>query len=109
MTACWCCSIAARTRRGHGYYDAKATRIQGSQRLDPNALHQSQPQFPVGQTVYLYCTCAGAATSARVARELIEQGIPASIIQGGLSSWRKQGLPVEPVPEGEVTPLPSFA
>ena len=37
--------------RNHGYLDAKATRIRGSLRLDPNALHQSVPEFPPEQPV----------------------------------------------------------
>ena len=48
--------------RSHGYYDAKATRIRGSRRLDPNALHQlkerlpEELQNPGDRPVYLYCT-----------------------------------------------------
>jgi membrane protein DedA with SNARE-associated domain len=43
--------------RSHGYYDRNAVRIQGSQRLDPNALHQCHLRdLPAGHQVYLYCT-----------------------------------------------------
>jgi hypothetical protein len=43
--------------RSHGYYDPKAVRIQGSRRLDPNALHHWRfDELPVDRKVYLYCT-----------------------------------------------------
>ena len=94
--------------RSHGYYDAKAMRIQGSQRLDPNALHQDQAELPKDRPVYLYCTCVREATSARVARELMDQGVQVAVIKGGLRKWRKGGLPVEQVPKNEVALMPSF-
>jgi membrane protein DedA with SNARE-associated domain/rhodanese-related sulfurtransferase len=98
--------------RSHGYFDAKATRIRGSRRLDPHSLHQSNPQFPGERAVYLYCTCARQATSARVARELrttLEgKGVRIAVIKGGLRAWTKAGLPVEAVPAGEMTALPVF-
>ena len=94
--------------RSHGYYDAKATRIQGSKRLDPNALHQVQADVPAEAMVYLYCTCIREATSARVARELMGHGVRVAVIRGGLRGWRKSGLPVEAVPREEMALLPSF-
>jgi len=94
--------------RSHGYLDAKATRIQGSRRLDPNALNQSKVEFPPDRPVYVYCTCVREATSARVARELQKNGIRVAVIKGGLRAWKKAGLPVEPVPPGEMAELPAF-
>ena len=96
--------------RSHGYYEDKATRIQGSVRLEPNALHQRarQPDLPPGKVVYLYCTCIREATSSRVAKELIDQGVRVAVIQGGLRAWKKAGLPMEPVPPEEMTELPVF-
>jgi membrane protein DedA with SNARE-associated domain/rhodanese-related sulfurtransferase len=94
--------------RSHGYLDAKATRIQGSRRLDPNALHQSKTELPPDRPVYVYCTCVREATSARVARELQKHGIRVAVIKGGLRGWKKAGLPVEPVPSSEMAQLPIF-
>jgi membrane protein DedA with SNARE-associated domain/rhodanese-related sulfurtransferase len=98
--------------RSHGYFDPKATRIQGSRRLDPNALHQPDAELPADGIVFVYCTCARQATSARVARELqtILQGksVRIAVIQGGFRAWVKAGLPVEEVPPGEVATLPAF-
>jgi len=42
--------------RSHGYYDPNAMRIQNSQRLEPNALHQYPDDFFRAKQVFLYCT-----------------------------------------------------
>ena len=98
--------------RSHGYFDPKATRIQGSRRLDPNALHQSGAEMPDAGKVFVYCTCVRQATSAKVARELqtmlLGKNVRVRVIQGGLSAWVKAGLPVEDVPPEEVANLPVF-
>jgi membrane protein DedA with SNARE-associated domain/rhodanese-related sulfurtransferase len=96
--------------RSHGYYDPKAVRIRGSVRIEPNALHQQadQREIEAGRPVYLYCTCIREATSARVAKELIDRGVLAAVVEGGLRAWKSAGLPVEPVPADEVTMLPVF-
>jgi membrane protein DedA with SNARE-associated domain/rhodanese-related sulfurtransferase len=98
--------------RSHGYFDAKAVRIRGSRRLDPHALHQSNTQLPGEAVIYLYCTCARQATSARVARELQAtlkgKGVRIAVIRGGLRAWTRAGLPVEPVPPADMAALPLF-
>jgi len=98
--------------RSHGYFDPKATRIQGSRRLDPNALHQSGAEMPEVGNVFVYCTCVRQATSTKVARELqtmlLGKNVRVRVIQGGLSAWVKAGLPVEDVPPDEVANLPLF-
>jgi len=98
--------------RSHGYFDAKAMRIQGSRRLDPNAIHQSDTQLPAVGTMFVYCTCVRQATSARVAGELqkmlLEKGVRVTVIRGGLRAWEKAGLPLEAIPESEMATLPVF-
>jgi membrane protein DedA with SNARE-associated domain/rhodanese-related sulfurtransferase len=94
--------------RSHGYYDRKAVRVRGSKRLEPNSLHHADPNLPAEKPVYLYCTCLGDATSTRVARELMEKGVPIAVIKGGLRAWKKAGLPLEPVPPEEISALPVF-
>jgi membrane protein DedA with SNARE-associated domain/rhodanese-related sulfurtransferase len=94
--------------RSHGYYDRKATRIQGSTRMDPNALHRLDPDFPPGKQVFLYCTCVRQATSARVAYLLREKGVSCTVIEGGLRAWQKAGLPLERVPLEEMAAMPAF-
>jgi membrane protein DedA with SNARE-associated domain/rhodanese-related sulfurtransferase len=94
--------------RSHGYLDRKAMRITGSRRLDPNTLHQTNEAIPVGQVVFVYCTCVREATSVRVARELEKNGIQVAVIKGGLRAWKKAGLPIEAVPHDEMALLPVF-
>lgn len=95
--------------RSHGYYDADAVRIQGSRRLEPNALHQWEDQLPSDVLIYLYCTCIREATSARIAVLLLEKGVNCRVIRGGLRKWKEAGLPLERVPAEEVSELPVFA
>ena len=94
--------------RSHGYYDRKAVRVQGSTRLEPNALLHLEKHFPEGKQIYLYCTCIREATSARVALHLAEKGVRVAVIKGGLRAWKKAGLPMESVPAEEMTDLPVF-
>ena len=98
--------------RSHGYFDSKATRIRGSRRLDPNALNQPDTTLPGERAIYLYCTCARQATSARVARELQVKlkgkAVRIAVIRGGLRAWTRAGLPVEPVPAADMAALPLF-
>jgi rhodanese-related sulfurtransferase len=95
--------------RSHGYYEKGATRIPGSIRLEPNALHQHIEALPPDKEIVLYCTCLREATSTRVARNLAKQGIEAGVIVGGYPAWKKAGLPLEPIPEDELISLPTFA
>jgi membrane protein DedA with SNARE-associated domain/rhodanese-related sulfurtransferase len=94
--------------RSHGYYDPKATRIQGSHRLEPNAVNQLHEELPMDRRVFLYCTCLREATSARVAQVLKERGVQVAVIEGGWRAWKKAGLPLEPVPPEEIAELPVF-
>lgn len=94
--------------RSHGYYDRKADRVRGSKRLEPNALHLLEQEITKEKPVYLYCTCVGEATSARVAQRLLKKGVHVAVIKGGLKAWKKAGLPLEPVPPEEMTELPVF-
>jgi len=96
--------------RSHGYYEKGATRIQGSGRLEPNALHQPGASLPPkDKEVVLYCTCVRESTSVRVARVLADRGYKVSVIEGGLRAWRKAGLPVEQVPAEDIVQLPVFS
>ncbi len=94
--------------RSHGYYDPRATRIQGSVRLEPNALHQLAGALPADKPIYLYCSCVREATSARVAEALLDRGLQTVVIKGGLRAWKKAGLPMETVPPHEMAELPLF-
>ena len=52
-----------------------ATRRRGSRRLDPNALQVAMTEIPFDRPIYLYCTCVREATSARVAQDLLGEGV----------------------------------
>jgi len=94
--------------RSHGYYLPGALRVTGARRLDPNALNQVDLDFPLDKQMFVYCTCWRDATSAQVAHLLRERGVLCSVIRGGLSAWKKAGLPLESVPAAEMTALPVF-
>ena len=42
--------------RSHGYYDADASRIKGSIRLEPNNLGEELKKLPKDKDIYVYCT-----------------------------------------------------
>jgi len=44
-----------------------------------------------------------------VALLLREAGFNAFVIEGGLTAWRKAGLPLEPVPRDDLVKLPMFS
>ena len=62
--------------RSHGYYDAKAERIFGSIRIEPNRLLEALADLPQDRDVYLYCS-QNEATSQRVA-ELLNSSLVVS-------------------------------
>jgi membrane protein DedA with SNARE-associated domain/rhodanese-related sulfurtransferase len=95
--------------RSHGYYDSGAQRIKGSIRLEPNNFAEEIQHLSKNKEIYVYCTCARDATSARVAYMLREQGFNAFVIVGGLGAWRKAGLPLEGVPGTDLVKLPTFS
>ncbi len=95
--------------RSHGYHDEGTLRIQGSLRLEPNALSLTFEALPRSSQILLYCTCIREATAVKIARQLGAQGIKAAVLKGGLDAWKKASMPVEPVPADEVVHLPRFA
>jgi hypothetical protein len=42
--------------RSYGYYDAGASRIKNSIRIEPNNLDEEIKNLPKGKDIYLYCT-----------------------------------------------------
>lgn len=95
--------------RSHGYYDSNAERILGSVRVEPNRLPEILMDLPKNREVYLYCSCQNEATSQKVAELLHEGGFEAKVVVGGLTAWKKAGLPMERVPAEDVVHLPRFA
>ncbi|MGH9494292.1 MAG: rhodanese-like domain-containing protein, partial [Candidatus Sulfotelmatobacter sp.] len=95
--------------RSHGYYDVGAERILGSIRIEPNNLDEEVKALPKDKDIYVYCTCARDATSAKVAHLLRERGFNAFVIVGGLAAWRKAGGHFESIPKSDLVKLPTFA
>ena len=95
--------------RSHGYYDIGTERIQGSIRIEPNNLEEEIKHLPKDKDIYLYCTSAREATSARVAHLLQEKGFNTFVIVGGLTAWRKAGQPLEWIPKNDLVKLPTFS
>jgi rhodanese-related sulfurtransferase len=98
--------------RSHAYFDIKAMRIRGSHRLDPHSCISRTRSSPKDRAVYLYCTCAHQASSARVARELVTTleatVLRIAVIRGGLRAWTRAGLAVEAVPADDIAAMPGF-
>jgi membrane protein DedA with SNARE-associated domain/rhodanese-related sulfurtransferase len=65
--------------RSHGYYDSGALRIKGSIRFEPNNFAEEIKHISKEKEIYVYCTCARDATSARVAHLLREKGYNAYV------------------------------
>lgn len=94
--------------RSHGYYDEQAQRISGAIRLEPNSLPASLAELPRDKDIYVYCTCQADATSRRVGQLLERAGFRAKVVSGGLAAWKRDGHPLEPVPQSDIIKLPSF-
>src|SRR5208283_403369 len=72
--------------RSHGHYSARAVRIPGSIRTEPNNLSAEIKIFPRDKEMYLYCTCRSEVTSASVAHLLREQGFNAFVVSSSAPS-----------------------
>jgi len=95
--------------RSHGYYSARAVRIPGSIRIEPNNFSAEIKIFLRDKEMYLYCSCWSEVTSASVAHLLREQGFKAFVILGGLAAWRRAGNPIETVLDTDIVHLPTFS
>ncbi len=67
-----------------------ASKVPGG--LIPTQSADAKSTLPADRALLLYCTCLREATSARVARELLKEGIRVAVIKGGLRAWNKAGL-----------------
>ena len=70
--------------------------IPGSLRIGPNEIASQADLLPRDRDVILYCTCPSEQTSAKVARELLRQGVHrVRPLRGGFEAWRNAGFPLE--------------
>jgi membrane protein DedA with SNARE-associated domain/rhodanese-related sulfurtransferase len=73
-------------------------RIPGAFHVIPEHLDMDYRDIPADQDLVLYCTCPNEATSARVARRLLQMGFSrVRPLAGGLDAWRSRGFPVESI------------
>ena len=72
--------------------------VPGAIHLPVKELPEGTKRLPRNRPIVTYCTCSDEKTSARVARQLKENGFfEVYPLRGGFKSWQRAGLPVEPV------------
>ena len=81
-------------------YEHEAGHIAGSRHIEVNELTSEADSIPKDRTVIFYCR--GGSRSGMAAEAFREAGFDAHNMEGGLSAWNEQGLPLEPA-DGEVT------
>jgi rhodanese-related sulfurtransferase len=81
-------------------YEHDAGHIAGSRHIEVNELTAEADSIPKDRTVIFYCR--GGSRSGMAAEAFREAGFDAHNMEGGLSAWNEQGLPLEPA-DGEVT------
>ena len=79
---------------------AVPVRLRGARRAPPDKVDAIAASLPRGAKALVYCAW-GFEIGGDCAARLRECGIDAVAIQGGLGAWRADGLPTEPLNEGE--------
>jgi Fe-Mn family superoxide dismutase len=82
--------------------DAAAVPVQlsGARRAPPDKVEEVAANLPAGAKALVYCAW-GFEIGGDCAARLRERGIDAVTIAGGIGTWRADGLPTEPLKEGE--------
>ena len=74
--------------------------LRGARRAPPDRVDAVAASLPRGAKALVYCAW-GFEIGGDCAARLRERGIDAVAIAGGIGAWRADGLPVEPLTEGE--------
>jgi Fe-Mn family superoxide dismutase len=74
--------------------------LRGARRAPPDKVEALAAALPRGTKAIVYCAW-GFEIGGDCAARLRERGIDAVAIAGGLGAWRADGLPTEPLKEGE--------
>jgi superoxide dismutase, Fe-Mn family len=84
--------------------DAKTVpvRLRGARRAPPEKVDEVAASLPKGRKVLVYCAW-GFEIGGDCAAKFRERGIDAVGLAGGIGTWRANGLPTEPLSEGEAT------
>ncbi|MSP75468.1 MAG: superoxide dismutase [Rhodospirillaceae bacterium] len=75
-------------------------RLRGARRAPPERVDEVAAALPAGAKVLVYCAW-GFEIGGDAAAKLRERGIDAVAVAGGIGAWRADGLPTEPLKEGE--------
>jgi Fe-Mn family superoxide dismutase len=76
--------------------------LRGARRAPPDKVDEIAASLPAGTKALVYCAW-GFEIGGDCAAKLRERGIDAVAIAGGIGAWRADGLPTEPLNEGERT------
>jgi Fe-Mn family superoxide dismutase len=75
-------------------------RLSGARRAPPDQVDAIAASLPPGSKALVYCAW-GFEIGGDCAARLRERGIDAVAVAGGIGAWRADGLPTEPLKEGE--------
>ena len=75
-------------------------RLPRARRAPPNQVDAVAASLPKGAKAVVYCAW-GFEIGGDCAAKLRERGIDAVAVEGGIGTWRADGLPTEPLKEGE--------
>ena len=74
--------------------------LRGARRAPPDKVDEVAASLPAGTKALVYCAW-GFEIGGDCAAKLRERGIDAVALHGGIGAWRADGLPTEPLKEGE--------
>ena len=74
--------------------------LRGARRAPPDKVDAVAASLPKGSKALVYCAW-GFEIGGDCAAKLRERGIDAVAVAGGLGAWRADGLPTEPLKEGD--------
>lgn len=74
--------------------------LRGAKRAPPDKVDAVAASLPKGSKAIVYCAW-GFEIGGDCAARLRERGVDAVAIAGGLGAWRAEGLPTEPLKEGD--------
>ena len=73
-------------------FDTDGAQIVGAVRRPPTDAHLWHAQLPRGKVIVLYCQ-DGAGNSAKLTQWLIDGGVEAFFLEGGIDEWRRHSFP----------------
>jgi Fe-Mn family superoxide dismutase len=74
--------------------------LRGARRAPPDKVAEMAASLPAGTKALVYCAW-GFEIGGDCAAALRERGIDAVTVAGGIGAWRANGLPTEPLKQGE--------